>query len=662
MKEIVAYPDYIENLETWFEQYSAVLTAISNSQEYIDYLFYLEHEGEIEELKEKKARIEATKNSFSNQNSGNDGTDGNSTNAQTQVETMTPEEEALLARYGDMDSYGEELAIYLLAFSQSARNFDSTPTDFGSVEGQIRQLRTITNSIASALEGIAKKVSDLKKELPKCSDDLREGIEEEIQGLEELTEWASTFEEVCQYEERNKNAEYNGNNKSDLEDALDELDLIAQALVSGEMEAGTSGWDTSIDLEWKDPLEIAEYREFYQFLEKMCANASSEGGSTSAAEKKIDEADAVLAGKEDDLDGEEDQRVARDIPSGLVQELGVIDGKGVEKEDALKLYDGGFLGGNLVNRFLLASYDFGMFSSRVSGQEKTDEPMFGSGDDSSDRETNTDSDSGEEQDFADYSFTKVKMCPDINYLYGAELEFLLGGHTSSKENQNEARNTINAIRMTMNYIATYSISEVDDTIKSIADALGNVLYGTPAAPLVPIIKVAVSVALRGAVAGIETYMDWNQLKNRERVPFMKRELEDLTCYEEIEALIGDLPESGNSTDSGNISINLSYEDYLYVLLYLSVDNQTLVQRTGTLITLNVNQAMRGINEKDTELTSLKFNMLNTVTAVESTCKVDMDFVIVPDNFADMFLKGTGAENVQSTIENQYIGYSVIRGY
>ena len=112
---------------------------------------------------------------------------------------------------------------------------------------------------------------------------------------------------------------------------------------------------------------------------------------------------------------------------------------------------------------------------------------------------------------------------------------------------------------------------------------------------------------------------------------------------------------GGSEKSG---LMLSYEDYLYVLLCLLVDDNTLLSRTANLITLNVNQAQ---NEGDT-LTELDFTMEDTVTAVKSTCKVKLDFVIVPDSIADLFYSGTDTGSVIESVEDRYYGYSVIRGY
>lgn len=103
---------------------------------------------------------------------------------------------------------------------------------------------------------------------------------------------------------------------------------------------------------------------------------------------------------------------------------------------------------------------------------------------------------------------------------------------------------------------------------------------------------------------------------------------------------------------------MDYEDYMYALICLMLDSNTLMSRTANLITLNVNQAQ---NTGDT-LSTLKFKMSDTVTAVKSTCKVKMDFVAVPDNFIEIYLSETSTESMIEVMENRYLGYSIIRGY
>ena len=144
-----------------------------------------------------------------------------------------------------------------------------------------------------------------------------------------------------------------------------------------------------------------------------------------------------------------------------------------------------------------------------------------------------------------------------------------------------------------------------------------------------------------------------ELKERDKVTFMKTEMEDLNGIDGIASLLHiDIPESSED------KFGLTYEDYMFVLLSIFTDSNTLTSRTANLITLNMNQA----KHKGGEWSSLDFKMQDTVTAVKATCKVKADFVVLPDNFAEMFYSGTSTESQIERLENHYFGYSVIRGY
>ena len=139
------------------------------------------------------------------------------------------------------------------------------------------------------------------------------------------------------------------------------------------------------------------------------------------------------------------------------------------------------------------------------------------------------------------------------------------------------------------------------------------------AAVAPLVRISVSGALRLAFASIETAADWMELKERDKVTFMKTEMEDLNGIDGIASLIHiDIPESSED------KFGLTYEDYMFVLLCIFTDSNTLTSRTANLITLNMNQA----KHKGGEWSSLDFKMQDTVTAVKATCKVKADFVVL----------------------------------
>ncbi|MCD7751926.1 MAG: DUF5702 domain-containing protein [Lachnospiraceae bacterium] len=662
LKDIKEYPAFITQLTNKGQAYAAAINFIKDSDEYAAYYEYVnksdqekeEIETAVEKVEELQKQIEEIKKK--------NGT------VSDELQQELAEAQELADKYVDAEEFKDNMKDELEALEDcktAAYNFDSTPVDFDNIDGKIEELNDITFDLTDPTTGtlsrIEGQVNTLKSQLTSCSEETREGIEEEIGDLEEITEENTNFIEVnsiCQQNIYNDPTNNESNERS-FTDALNSLDEYMDALLDGNLNPGEKISFSVSASSWKDFYDA--YKDFYDWLEEKFGGDGSGTSGKDEADRQIDNADSILQEKKDALNAEDDQREANDIPSALASELGIVDGSGVSKDSALQL-SSGFTLEKTIDRFLLASYDFGMFSSRVSGQEESDQPLYGVLDSSSDDDSSS-SDSSEE--YADYSLTKVKMSTDVNYLYGAELEYLLGGHLSSKENQNAARNEINTIRMALNLVSTYKISEVNKAINNIANAAAQAVTATGVgAAAAPLVKIAVSAALRAAVAGIETYADWNLLKERQRVVLLKTELSQLSSLSEIKSLLSGEDVSSSSSSSEKKTINLNYENYLYLLMYLYVDSSDLVQRTGTLITLNVNQAMRSTSEKDSELTSedIEFNILDSVTAVQSTCLVRMDFVILPDNFAQMYLNGTDTESILNSLENQYIGYSVIRGY
>ena len=159
------------------------------------------------------------------------------------------------------------------------------------------------------------------------------------------------------------------------------------------------------------------------------------------------------------------------------------------------------------------------------------------------------------------------MSPDINYLYGAELEYLLGGYNNSVSNLNKSRNIICGVRETMNFAASYAITEINEAICAVADTAATAVAATGVgAAVAPLVRISVSGALRLACASIETAADWMELKERDKVTFMKTEMEDLNGIDGIASLLHiDIPESSED------KFGLTYEDYMFVLLCIFTD-------------------------------------------------------------------------------------------
>lgn len=647
LKDLAEYPSFLEGRKKVFEQYATELNNIADSDDYAAYCNYLENKEAIDAACEKYERIQEKEEE--EEPAETPAPAGTPSPAETPSptpepkETLTPEEEELRSQYVDADAYKAAISGQIAAKRGAASYLKSIPIDFDNAGEIIDKLGNIADELEKELSTLKEQVSNLEDKLEGCSDEVKGGIEEEIKELKEIVKCADDFKDTYvlisqTYDDKTKNQE----NKKKIEEGLEELDAVADLILEGTQPPGEKGWSQSVDVEWGD--FMAEKAGFYQTLKAQC---EADGGDKSAGDEDIKRADDAKKEAEDKLNNTSDETFARNISDPLAQELHKETGS-TEVPGVFESFSGGLSlkaleesATIILDKFMVASYDFGMFSSRVSGVKPPGEGGAADGE------------SGEE--YADYSLTKVKMSGDVNYLYGAELEYLFGGHNESVKNLNEVRNIICGVRLTLNFISTYTIEEVNSIISEISTAAS-----AAGGPFAPLVKVAVSGALRAAFAAIETAEDWSLLKQRKDVVLFKQSVDDLSMIPLIQGLLGDKGgELTKTGDGGSSGLKLSYENYLYILLCF-VDHNTLLQRTSDLITLNVNQAVR--QDKEAELTKLDFKMEDTVTAVKSTCKIKMDFVIVPENIMELFLKGTETENKIEFLEGHYYGYSIIRGY
>lgn len=657
LKKLAAYPDYLEGRKNAFNDYSAKLTEIAGRDDYEKYVNYLANKSAIDAAKEKYDRIAAAEEEKKNHppsetGTGESGTgSSDSSGTEEPEETMTAQDITLYEQYVDAEAYKNEISTETAGYKSKAEDHSGTPINFDNTEAAIRNLGKYEKELRETLQTLKAQVDKLKGQLNGCSQEVREGIQKEISELEGILSMADDFRRTYQLiEEINHNTLNNQGNKDLLKEEVPKLNDARNKLIEGEVSFNNPYWvqDISNPLQWYDFQD--DMKDFYESLQKLCDGGGEGEGDKKAGDKAKKKADDARAEAEKELDKDE-QTDARDISSELASQLKSGGGYG-EVPGVLDCFSGGLsfeslakAGSKLLDKFLVTSYDFGMFSSRVSGirPEEEGEPE------------------GSSEEYADYSLTKVEMSRDVNYLYGAELEYLLGGYNKSVSNLNYTRNIICGVRMTMNFASTYMISEVNSNINAIANAASAAVAAVPAigAAAAPLVRVAVSGALRLAFATIETAADWNSLKERKSVVLLKTKVGDLEAGDALKNLLSS-DETGDFNASGESSkgIRLAYEDYLYIMMCLFVDDNTLLSRTSNLITLNVNQA----KNKEDSLSTLDFKMENTVTAVKATCKVKADFVVIPENLIELYLKGTGTDTAIQVLENHYFGYSIIRGY
>lgn len=384
---------------------------------------------------------------------------------------------------------------------------------------------------------------------------------------------------------------------------------------------------------WLDFQKNPVYETIYQSLKK-CFESENEEAVKRAKSMKKDAENRSDEFNRQMKEGEETD--ARNIPEGFhfnqTKADGIKNFKIANIFHTISAYFSkgslGAAGRELLSTFYMIQYDMGMFSSRVTNVKKENQENLV-------KQKN--------QEMQEKSLTGVPMSPDVNYLYPAELEYIVSGHYSSKDNLTETRNNIVMFRFVMNFLSTYLADEINSAIQTISKA---------ASVANPVLGMAVSGALRMAVAGMESGEDWKQLKERETVTVLKKKLKEFTCAD-IGALLG-----VEITSDKPDGFGLDYEQYLQIMMLVMTSPQEIAARTANLVTLNVNEVRQ---HSPDALSSLDFRLEDAVTAVNAACSIHLDFAVMPDGFAEKVTdKGTYEELIE--FEKNRYKFTVTRGY
>ncbi len=608
LKTLMGFPDDIRKLKEKFAGYIKDATDMINDKKEIAGYKYSEIYDHFKPASEGE---------------GNESTQDTSADTEEGATENTLEED--VKKYGDkyLEDYDNVADSCDSILSDYQKVFDSLRTDAGAAETSISEL-------------IAKYDEIMKIE---CSNDMKEGIKSDTEHLGEVKKFAGALNDAAaKILDTNKLGAACSKSKIWLHDRYVQLWFLFDDIFSGKAEEG-------------DVNQSAQNYYDFDVHNDAVADVSSimvsgTGGFSGSVKSLHDELNTWLKSgssnseedrargikdradeKYNEVSGEDDPSLddveLRDVPNldGLVSTSAIGSADGF-----LRSMSGGLKGvaNTFVDDLLLLSYEKSMFTSRMTDvvAAQTDE-------------------NGKRK--MPVSETGYAETPDINYLYGAEIEYLLVGNKSSRKNLNTTRNIIVGTRYAMNFTSTFLISEINDPIKAAASAASAV--GTPLAGII------VSALLRAAVAGVETYADWQLLKKGEKTTFMKREFSQLSSDDAIiQEVCGKSAPKEKTKD-----LELGYDDYTTIMLVFSCmgGNENILNRTSNLITLNVNQAQ---NEGGGLLTSLDFKMKDTVTAVKSTCRVKMKYIFVSPGLMNSILGTT------SSRDNSYTGFSVYRGY
>lgn len=687
------YPDYIQTINS---TYAAGMQSIEKllKEKYSYYKAYMDEDSEaIEAALEHRKEIEEAEESEGNPESGDgSGTEGQpGTGAESEgeapaVEPLTEEEERLCKIDDEYEEHLDhspdslqaafDLAESALTAQIERKDVLTTSYGSGAVVADHNGNKDVTVNfdnfdqkaadLKSAAVTLANRLEDLEELRGQLDDilqdenvtkELKEGIEAEMAELDKLFGGGNGYYSADSYKELADHiVSYSGQNSA--------YKLQAEKMRQSIEDRGEECIDSYPELsklpDYEEALDFQQlvyfgtgYVTIHDSLQDCFGNASADS-KKKEAEKKQDDAADLLGDVGDALDQEGGIAGGRDIPSGGdfagMGDSGAAGGFDITGMigSASKSFGSNTLadtGNRLLTKLYLVQYDFGMFTSRVTNIEDT--------------ETSTEENPGAagENETVQLSLTGYPMAPNINYLYQSEIEYLLGGHNSSKENLNEARNKILAFRVVMNYASTYTVKPINSAIESVSSAFAAV-------PTVgPILKIAVAAALRLAVAGIETYGDWVLLTKGEAVCVLKKEPGDLSVTalpgkfaEGLNSLLGNIDTKGSKSGQ----FELDYEQYCMIMMLFLTRSEDLSQRSADLITLNVNTVKQQTGS-DGELSSLEFKMEDTVTAVDVTCAVQLDMVVMPKGFAKSTVDDGTYAAIEAFEDNTY-KFTVTRGY
>ena len=109
------------------------------------------------------------------------------------------------------------------------------------------------------------------------------------------------------------------------------------------------------------------------------------------------------------------------------------------------------------------------------------------------------------------NLTNNSINPNMNYLYGKEVEYIIYGGTNATTS---SYGTIYMIRFALNTVYAFMDAEINNTTLAAATAI----FGTPPlTPMIPVAKIAMTIALALAESAYDLY----ELKSGNSVPLMK---------------------------------------------------------------------------------------------------------------------------------------------
>ena len=430
-----------------------------------------------------------------------------------------------------------------------------------------------------------------------------------------------------------------------IDGSNDAVTAIANGtLNSYDCERDTRGFRQFNDIRFNDP---DKNKDFYDnILEPMCGNKGNDAAKSKAKSnvtKIFQKAQELFKSKlEFTPEGAE---YLTGGENGAIEESGTDFGTEGDwsKEDEGKKQledslDGDFLSkltnaaGELGNHVLLMVYDTEMFSDYSAPRLKNGEAP---------RKT----------------MAGIPMGPEVNYYYHSELEYLYNGNlASAHENLRSVAGMILLVRFIFNYVASFTVKSVRETVGAIRSALA----GT--GPF----AILVSELTRMGFAIGESAMDVERLRQGERVALFKnndtwkfsiRGLADSITGDIGEIVLDEVSGYGSDEPEGDDgALTLTYTDYLRLFLLL-VDGDTLAVRTANLIELNVTNYKYKINANEEKMSEAeRFDLTKAITGFSLTTTAEMKMLFLSMPMAQEGVNGIIPPKTLSVSATDYRGY------
>lgn len=235
----------------------------------------------------------------------------------------------------------------------------------------------------------------------------------------------------------------------------------------------------------------------------------------------------------------------------------------------------------------------------------------------------------------------IPLSTDVNYYFQSELEYLYNGNLEDAvDNLKSVAGMIFLVRFVFDYVASFSISSVNNTVNAVKGALSwtgpfAVLAGELARLALSIGEAAIDVSrLRD---GQEvTIFKGNNGTWKLSISGMTQAAFDGISDAAVDAAFGVETTGDDTSDDG---LSLSYTDYLRLFLLL-VDGDTLARRISNLIELNMTNKSLGLEADEAAMASAeRFDMGVAITDFQLTTTVDLRMLFLSMPFAQEEIRG-----------------------